>query len=216
MYCASCGGKNDDSVKFCAHCGAPVSPAADPAFQHYAHQGGCGANAKAPYVSDYLAGNIILSILCACTFLPFFAWIGLGFSIASRSAKRAGAYDVAHSRAGVARSLFWVQFVVGIVAAVAAGVLFFCAFIAELQKNPPYPRNSDQLTAEQREELGEAFGEVFEETGNLLEDAVDEAEDFVGETVVDTTDALNESVEDVVEEPAVDEPAADVPETDAE
>ena len=186
MYCASCGGKNDDSVKFCAHCGAPVTPAATPrtpaASQPQSHAqhngcGGCGCccgHANAPYISDYLAGNIILSILCTCCLLPFFAWIGLGFSIASRSAKRAGAYDVAHSRAGVAKSLFWIQFIVGVLYIFAS--IAFCALgcFADIHKNAKYSCSSAQLTEEQLEELGEAFESMDDELANALRENSDD------------------------------------------
>ena len=120
MFCGSCGKQNDDSAKFCVHCGAsadgsaPSRPAGDSLSEPVAitltgpvtlSVGSYARCAAARPCSDYLIPNILELLLCCCFPTTI---VGLCFSIASRCAKSRGDWDKALERAAVAKTLFWV------------------------------------------------------------------------------------------------------------
>ena len=120
MFCGSCGKQNDDSAKFCVHCGAsadgsaPSRPAGDSLSEPVAitltgpvtlSVGPYARCAAARPCSDYLIPNILELLLCCCFPTTI---VGLCFSIASRCAKSRGDWDKALERAAVAKTLFWV------------------------------------------------------------------------------------------------------------
>lgn len=128
MFCNNCGNRNEDNVKFCAHCGAPTGGFASPpsSFNAPANANAAGfdstsSSAKEYVGSDCLVLSILLNVLC-CLFPSAIA--ALCFSIAARSAKASGQWEKALVRATVAKTLCW--------ATLGAGVIVACGAIAHM------------------------------------------------------------------------------------
>ena len=140
MFCSVCGNPLKDGAKFCEFCGAPVDDARAAARAPSMGTGASGSpfdakpspfdalggfnggtsfreeqdeEARKRVGSDFMWLNFATVFLCC--FFPT-ALAAVGFSIAARSAK--GRYDwpTAGSRSTVARTLFWVNLVLAIIA----------------------------------------------------------------------------------------------------
>lgn len=123
MFCNNCGNRNEDNVKFCAFCGAPIRGFASPPSSfnapvdaNVAPFGSTSSSAKDYVGSDCLVLSILLNILCC--FFPS-AIVAFCFSIAARSAKASGQWEKALVCATVAKTLCW--------ATLGAGVIVVCS-----------------------------------------------------------------------------------------
>lgn len=115
MFCGHCGKQIDDSARFCPFCSAPVD----------AQTSATSATKPLP---SYLIRNI-LATFCCCSPL---ALVGVGFSIAAKSAYAAGRANDGAARATVAKSLFWITILFSLLALLVAA--FFSCAIAALHR----------------------------------------------------------------------------------
>ena len=115
MFCGHCGKQIDDSAHFCPFCSAPVD----------AQTSATSATKPLP---SYLIRNI-LATFCCCSPL---ALVGVGFSIAAKSAYAAGRANDGAARATVAKCLFWITILFSLLALLVAA--FFSFAIAALHR----------------------------------------------------------------------------------
>ncbi len=115
MFCGHCGKQIDDSARFCPFCSAPVD----------AQTSATSATKPLP---SYLIRNI-LATFCCCSPL---ALVGVGFSIAAKSAYAAGRANDGAARATVAKCLFWITILFSLLALLVAA--FFSFAIAALHR----------------------------------------------------------------------------------
>lgn len=115
MFCGHCGKQIDDSAHFCPFCSAPVN----------AQTSATSATKPLP---SYLIRNI-LATFCCCSPL---ALVGVGFSIAAKSAYAAGRANDGAARATVAKCLFWITILFSLLALLVAA--FFSFAIAALHR----------------------------------------------------------------------------------
>ena len=115
MFCGHCGKQIDDSAHFCPFCSAPVD----------AQTSATSATKPLP---SYLIRNI-LATFCCCSPL---ALVGVGFSIAAKSAYAAGRANDGAARATVAKCLFWITIFFSLLALLVAA--FFSFAIAALHR----------------------------------------------------------------------------------
>ena len=174
MFCNNCGNRNEDNVKFCAFCGAPIRGFASPPSSfnapvnaNVAAFDSTSSSAKDYVGSDCLILSILLNVLnCLLCFILPSAIAALCFSIAARSAKASGQWEKALVRATVAKTLCW--------ATLGAGVIIACVAVYHMYD----PDFRDRVYQSVDKSLNE--GEI--ETPDVpwvdaAEDAVDDALD---------------------------------------
>ena len=115
MFCGHCGKQIDDSARFCPFCGAPSDAQKS-------------ASEETKRYPSYLIRNI-LATFCCCS--PI-ALVGVGFSIAAKSAYAAGRACDGAARATVAKWLFWITILFSLLAFLVAA--FFSFAIAALHR----------------------------------------------------------------------------------
>lgn len=121
-YCQRCGTQNDDSAVFCARCGNSLATGASPGNSTVVVVG--GSPQQAPAGSNpgtlWLILNIVLVALSCCS--NILGIIGIIFAAISMSNFNKGMYNESKSHANVAKWMFWVSIILGVVG-VIVGIL---------------------------------------------------------------------------------------------
>ncbi len=140
-FCPKCGYQNSDQAIYCGRCGSSLTG------QGYAQPGGPtvvvvgNSVQQAPVGSNsgmvWLWVNIAFTVLGCCT-NPLF-WVGIIFGGISVSKYKNGLYAEAKSSANVAKWLFWIALILGVIVTVISAVLglipVIIAFIATIAES---------------------------------------------------------------------------------
>jgi hypothetical protein len=118
-YCARCGQQNDDSAVFCARCGNSLSAPAGQGSSTVVVVGNSGQQATGSNPGTlWLILNIVLVALSCCS--NILGIIGIIFAAIAMGDFNKGMYNEAKSHANVAKWMFWISIIVGVVGGVIA------------------------------------------------------------------------------------------------
>lgn len=113
MVCPNCGAQLPPDAQFCTQCGVSLNASAAP-----------GQNVPVR-VNTYLIPNILVTVLCGFVGFGVTGIVGVIFSILSNNACSRGDVADAITKANVAKILFWISVVGGIV-----GLIYFYSFFS--------------------------------------------------------------------------------------